>query len=170
MVTSLTTLLQRAGAVSFGDFILASGARSTYYIDVKSAITDPSVLRALGNAIGEIISCDVVAGVAVGGIPLAVATSFTTGVPYAIVRSEVKTHGKGGSIIGNVKGKRVVLVEDVTTSGGSALQAVSALRQEGGMIDTVITVVDREEGAELLLNAAGCQLRPLVRLHELLSV
>lgn len=170
MVDHIADMLRKAGAVTFGDFILASGAHSTYYIDVKNAITDPSILKVIGEVIAKRISCEVVAGVAVGGIPLAVATSFSLGIPYAIVRSDVKSHGKSSPIIGDVKGKKVVLVEDVTTSGGSALKAVKALRQEGASIDIVVTVVDRDEGAEQLLMTAGCHLQSLTSVHELVSV
>jgi len=170
MVNRIAEMLRQAGAVTFGDFVLASGARSTYYIDVKNAITDPFVLKAIGEVIGQSMTCDVVAGVAVGGIPLAVATSLSLGIPYAIVRSEVKSHGKSSPIIGNVRGKKVVLVEDVTTSGGSALKAVNALRQEGAYVDTVVAIVDREEGAVELLKNAGCHLLSLTSVHELVSV
>ncbi len=110
-----------------------------------------------------------VAGVAVGGVPIAVAVSLAAGKPYAIVRREEKGHGTGGKIIGEVAGLSILLVEDVTTSGGSVLSAVRMLRGAGALVDTVITVVDREEGAKGSLAAEGVNLIPLVTLKELLG-
>jgi orotate phosphoribosyltransferase len=167
MVNEIAALLKKSGAVTLGDFLLASGARSRYYIDVKTAITEPGLLRRIGEEIAKRIDCEVVAGMAIGGIPLAVAASFASNLPYVIVRNEEKEHGKGGWIIGAVKGKYAVLVEDVTTSGGSALRGVRALQREGAQVDTVITVVDREEGARERLEKEGLRFLALVTASEL---
>ncbi len=158
-----------AGAIEFGTFTLASGATSPYYVDIKTATTDPVLLATVAAAIAEIESFEVVAGVAVGGVPLAVAVSLASGRPYAIVRSTAKDHGKGSLVIGDVAGRRVLLVEDVTTSGGSALYGIEELRKAGAEVECVVTVVDREGGAEERLTAAGTRLVPLVRARELLA-
>ncbi len=131
MVNTLAELLIRNKAIEFGDFTLASGAKSPYYIDVKSAVTDPALLSAIATAIVQRYSFDVVAGVAVGGVPLAVATALVAKKPYAIIRAAEKSHGKKEVIIGTVKDRDVLLVEDVTTSGGSALYGIGALRAAG---------------------------------------
>ena len=104
------------------------GTKSPYYIDVKSAVTNPDLLSAIASEIAQTHKFDVVAGVAVGGVPLAVATALVTKKPYAIIRASEKGHGKKDLIIGNVREKDVLLVEDVTTSGGSALYGIDALR------------------------------------------
>ena len=169
MVKSLADLLAAHGAVKHGDFLLASGARSKVYVDVKSALTDPGVLTAIALEIGGRCSFDTVAGVAVGGIPIAVAVSLASGKPYAIVRDVEKGHGAGGRIIGEVAGRSTLLVEDVTTTGGSVLAAVRLLREALARVDTVATIVDREEGAAGALSAAGLNLVPLVTLKELLG-
>jgi len=109
-----------------------------------------------------------VAGVAVGGVPLAVATSLAAQKPFAIIRAEEKDHGKKSLIIGDVKGKNILLVEDVTTSGGSALYGITTLREAGARADRVVTVVDREQGAEATLKKLAIDLCPLVRVSELL--
>ncbi len=166
---TVQNLLCKYKAVECGHFILASGATSTCYVDVKSAMTNPELLQAIAIAIADKAACDMIAGVAVGGIPLAVATSLATGLPYAIIRSNMKDHGKGGTIIGDVKGKRVLLVEDVTTSGESALYGITELRNEGAIVDTVICVVDRGSFADETLNAAGVRLIPLTKLDELVK-
>ncbi|MDD1674175.1 MAG: orotate phosphoribosyltransferase, partial [Methanomicrobiales archaeon] len=152
MVTErLQDLLESSGAVKYGDFLLASGERSRYYVDVKTAATDPALLWVIGAEIARIGDFQVVAGVAVGGIPIAVATSLAGGIPYAIVREKEKAHGREGLIIGEVAGKDVLLVEDVTTSGGSALFGIRALRAAEAKVTRVVTVVDREQGAEKVL-------------------
>jgi orotate phosphoribosyltransferase len=169
MVNRIARLLLESGAIEYGDFLLASGARSSYYIDIKAATTNPVILAEIGKAIAEGREFEVVAGVAVGGVPIAVAVSLASGRPYAIVRKEAKDHGKSGSIIGEVNGKDVLLVEDVTTSGGSAIYGIEALRAAGAHVDRVVTVVDREAGAREALAEKGVSLQALVRVSDLLD-
>jgi len=167
MVNCLAQELVARRAVEFGSFTLASGAKSDYYIDVKSAVTRPELLSVIGKTVAQDFSFDVIAGVAVGGVPLAVAISLESRKPYAIVRSAEKDHGKKSPVIGDVKGRSVLLIEDVTTSGGSALYGVETLRASGALIDRVVTVVDREEGALEMLQRRNIRLIPLVRVTEL---
>ncbi|KDE56158.1 orotate phosphoribosyltransferase [Methanoculleus sp. MH98A] len=169
MVNPIATLLLECGAIEFGEFVLASGAQSSYYIDIKAATTNPAILREIGKAIAEREDFEMVAGVAVGAVPIAVAVSLASGRPYAIIRKEEKGHGKSGTIIGDVTGKNVLLVEDVTTSGGSALYGLEALRAAGAHVDRVMTVVDREAGAREALAEKGASLLALVRVSELLD-
>jgi len=169
MVNPIATLLLESGAIEFGDFVLASGARSSYYIDIKAATTNPTILAAIGKTIAEGWDFDMVAGVAVGAVPIAVAVSLASGRPYAIVRKEEKDHGEAGTIVGDVNGRNVLLVEDVTTSGGSALYGLAALRAAGAEVDRVVTVVDREAGAHEALAEKGASLFALVRVSELLN-
>jgi len=169
MVNPITTLLIQYKAIETGDFTLASGAKSTYYIDVKTAVTNPDLLNAIAKLVAQSHEFDVVAGVAVGGIPLAVAISLNAKKPYAIIRAAEKSHGKKEMIIGNVRNKRVLLIEDVTTSGGSALYGIETLRTAGAQADRVVTVVDREQGAEAMLSKQGIEFQPLVRVSELLK-
>ncbi len=170
MVTAtLRELLVRYKAIEFGDFTLASGAKSTYYIDVKTAVTHPDLLAAVASEVVKTYDFDVVAGVAVGGVPLAVAVSMVSKKSYAIIRSSEKGHGKKEIIIGDVRGKNVLLVEDVTTSGGSALYGIEALRAAGARADRVVTVVDREQGAGQMLGNHRVEIHPLVRVSELLK-
>jgi orotate phosphoribosyltransferase len=169
MVTDIAGLLREAGAVEYGSFVLASGEKSSWYLDVKTAVTDPGLLGTIGREIAHITGFDVVAGVAVGGVPIAVATSLACGKPYAIIRSSAKSHGKSGIVIGRVEGRSVLLVEDVTTSGGSALYGVEILRSQGATIDTVVTVVDRQAGAARMLEAAGVRLVALATADQIVQ-
>ncbi|MCK4270203.1 MAG: orotate phosphoribosyltransferase, partial [Methanogenium sp.] len=86
MVNKVADLLIEYGAIEFGDFTLASGSKSSYYIDIKSASTNPFLLESIGRIIAERYDFDVVAGVAVGAVPIAVAVSLSAGKPYAIIR------------------------------------------------------------------------------------
>ncbi len=170
MVTqTLQELLIEYKAIEFGEFTLASGAKSSYYVDVKSAVTHPDLLRAVAATVASEFGFDVIAGVAVGGVPLAVAVSLAAGKPFAIIRSSEKGHGKKDPIIGDVRGKTVLLIEDVTTSGGSALYGIEILRAAGARADRVVTVVDREQGAAGMLAGHGIDLIPLVRVSGLLQ-
>ena len=168
-MNTIADLLLKYKAIEFGEFTLASGKKSPYYVDVKSAVTNPDLLAAIASAIAHAHPFDVVAGVAVGGIPLAVATSIITKKPYAIIRAAEKSHGKKDVIIGTVKDTDVLLVEDVTTSGGSALYGINALRAAGARADRVVTVVDREQGAGEMLRQQGVRLLPLVKISEILQ-
>ena len=116
MVNRILDLLVQYKAVEFGDFTLASGAQSKYYIDVKTAIMQPELLFEIAAEVAKKYDFECIAGVAVGGVPLAVAVSLAANKPCAIIRAAAKDHGKSQMIIGNVQGKRVLLIEDVTTS------------------------------------------------------
>ena len=167
MVTRIAEMLIEFKAIEFGDFTLASGAKSTYYVDVKTAVTNPELLSAIADTVSQEYDFDVIAGVAVGGVPLAVATALASAKPYAIIRAAEKNHGKKEVIIGSVRGKNVLLIEDVTTSGGSALYGIEALRAAGANADRIITVVDREQGARDMLSKYNIELIPLVKVSEL---
>jgi len=167
-MNALADLLIKYKAIEFGDFTLASGVKSGYYVDVKTAVTHPGFLAAIAHEIAARYEFDVVAGIAVGGVPLAVATALAANKPFAIIRAEEKDHGKKNPIIGDVKGKEILLVEDVTTSGGSALYGITMLRNAGGRADRVVTVVDREQGAASMLKAQAIDLCALVRVSEIL--
>ncbi|KUG20145.1 MAG: orotate phosphoribosyltransferase [Methanomicrobiaceae archaeon] len=169
MVKTIARLIKESGAIEFGDFVLASGVRSRYYIDIKTATTNPEILGAIGREIADRFAFEMVAGVAIGAVPVAVAVSLASNKPYAIIRKSEKEHGKAGTIIGDVAGRHVLLVEDVTTSGGSALFGLASLREAGARVDCVVTVVDREMGASERLEKEHARLHALVRVSELLD-
>ena len=169
MENPVLDLLIQSKAVEFGDFTLASGVKSKYYIDVKTAIMQPALLGEIAKEVAERYTFDAVAGVAVGGVPLAVAVSLASGKPCAVIRAAAKDHGKSQMVIGDVAGKHVLLIEDVTTSGGSSKYGIDELRKAGAIVDSVVVVVDRDSGAEALLAAEGVTLHPLVRASELLN-
>lgn len=169
----LIAALKACGAVRYGDFTLASGKKSKYYIDIKKASTDPKTLKliAIQAAIKvKKMDVNVVAGVELGGVPLATAVSMETDLPLLIVRKAIKEYGTKSRFVGDIKPEdNIVMLEDVTTSGGSVRNAVEIIREAGANVKYVICVVDREEGAKESLKEAGTELVPLVTASDLLN-
>lgn len=157
------------GAVQFGEFTLASGKKSDVYINLKLAITDPEFLGLCGQAMVLYSpEVDKVAGVALGAVPLAVVFSLEADIPYLMVRKEAKGHGTRSLIEGALeRGDRIVMVEDVTTTAGSAIRGIEAIREMGGLLDTLVVIVDRCEGATENLAVIGVRLIPILTLDEL---
>ena len=174
MNTKLKEALKACQALQYGEFTLASGKRSKYYIDIKRASTDPAILSYIAEAMeAEMrrsgMKVDVIAGVVLGSVPLAVALSLRTSIPYVMVRKEKKDHGTGKLIEGSLKeGARVLVVEDVVTSAGSSAEAVAILRNAGAKVDSVLAVIDRQEGGAAKLAEIGVELRPLLTAEEVL--
>jgi orotate phosphoribosyltransferase len=158
---------------------LASGRTSTFYFNMK-----PTMLHAEGaNLIANLIldgmaglDADLVGGLEMGAVPIAsavAAISYARGAPVGafFVRKQAKEHGTQSLVEGLPKGetmlgKALVIVEDVTTTGGSALKAAAALREEGAKILTVITVVDRQEGAAEAFASAAINFQPILTLQD----
>ena len=159
-------------AVNLGSFTLASGKKSDFYIDIKKAYTKPEVLMEITREMARLIKSektDKIAGVAVGAVPLVTALSLESGLPFLIVRKEMKGHGTGNKIEGELRaGENVIIVEDVTTTGESVLKAVEAIRDVNALCDRVVVVVDRNEGAVEHLASQGITLLPLTTSRELL--
>ena len=163
--------LIECGAIKFGKFKLTSGKESSYYVDIKQASTNPTVLNEIAkemNKVSSVDSFDLIAGMELGAVPLAVALALETKVPYVIIRKEKPSHGTGKQIVGNSEpGQNVLIVEDVATTGGSVVKAIDILRDEGLKVTKIIVVVDREEGAGELLKKYDVELLPLVKASEL---
>lgn len=159
-------------AIKTGEFTLASGRKSNYYVNLKLAYTNPEILKEISRELSKVLEgedYDLLAGVAMGGVPLAAATSIMTGKPYLIVRKEKKGYGTDVSIEGEYeKGERVIVLEDVTTTGGSVIKAVESLRGQGLECRKVITVVNRNEGACKNLKEHDIELIPIINIKEIL--
>lgn len=155
-----------------GDFKLASGVTSAYYFDMKPTVMDPDGARLTAELILEAVAdedLDCVGGMAVGAVPIVAAVAQASSgsarpLPGFLVRKEVKERGTEKQVEGNiVKGGKVLIVEDVTTTGGSAMQAVEAVRREAdGNVPVVVTVVDRLEGAGETFAGHGIRLISLL--------
>ncbi len=167
--STIIRMLLDAAAVRFGDFTLASGEKSDVYVDVKWAWCDPQRLDLLGRALAARVgAADRLAGMELGAVPLVVATALRTGRPYVILRKVAKEHGTRNAFEGPIpNGSRVLLIEDVATTGGSSIRSVEIIRTAGGIVDRCVVVVDREAGATARLAAIGVRLEALATLREL---
>ncbi len=167
---ALIAALRDAEAVQYGEFELAHGGTSTYYVDKYVFETDPVCLELIARAFAERVDDETLAGVALGAVPLVAATSLESGRPYVIVRKAAKDYGTGNRIEGTLPDDgEVVVIEDVATTGQSAADAVEALRTAGATVRRVLVVVDREEGASETLAAIDAQLEALVTATELVA-
>jgi orotate phosphoribosyltransferase len=153
-----------------GTFTLRSGAVSNEYFDKYLFEADPALLRTIAEALAPLVpdGADALAGLELGGVPLATMLSQVTGLPTVFVRKEAKPYGtcrlaEGGE----VDGRRLVVVEDVVTSGGQVVASCADLRERGALVDTALCVIDREAGGPEALTDIGVELRPLYLMHEL---
>ena len=163
----LDRALIECGAVRFGEFKLTSGRISDYYVDVKLASTRPAILGQIAAGMRDIIAsefgdADLLSGMELGAVPIAAAAALATDIDYLIVRKAPKGHGTGGQIEGSWKeGAGVVILEDVTTTGGSVLRSAEVLAAADLRVLGAVTVVDREEGATALMEENGIEFRAL---------
>lgn len=140
----------REAALLEGDFVLSSGKRSSFYVDKYLFSTEPELLRDVAAALVERLPEGVerLAGVELGAVPLVVAASLGTGLPYVIVRKAAKEYGAsaGESIEGDLKsGEKVALIEDVVTTGTQAVAAAGRLEEAGAEVAKIVAVLDRRE-------------------------
>ena len=167
------TLALREHALLEGDFLLRSGRRSRYYLDKYRFETRPDLLAALGDRIAGAVAefepeATRLAGPELGAVALAAAGSLASGLPFVIVRKAAKEYGTSNRLEGAYEnGELVCFVEDVVTSGGALLDAVSAVRDAGLIVHTAICVVDREEGGMEALARESVELRPIFRASEI---
>ena len=155
---ALIELIKNYGGVKKGEFTLSSGKKSDVYFDIKEVMTHPDFLKAYVNRMTkmyDLFDYDAFAGVELGGVPLAVALSISTGKPYLIIRKDEKRHGLGGRIIGDVRGQSVLVLEDVVTSGKSLLSVLKACEDAGLKVGGAVAVVDRSGGQIELTNEFG---------------
>jgi orotate phosphoribosyltransferase len=167
---ALIDALREADAVRFGEFELSHGGTSDYYVDKYRFETNPRCLKLIAEAFAERVGDAKLAGVALGAVPLVAATSLETGTPYVIARKQAKEYGTANRIEGTLEdGEEVVVLEDIATTGQSAVDAVEALREAGAVVNRVLVVVDRQEGATENLAGAGVELEALLTADELLA-
>lgn len=155
-----------------GEFTLRSGATSNEYFDKYLFESDPVLLREIAQALVRLLPEDVdaVAGLELGGVPLAAVLSQVSGLPALFVRKEAKTYGtcrlaEGGK----VAGRRLVVIEDIVSSGGQVVASCRALRDRGAEIVAVLCVVDRETGGAATITAEGLELRSVFTITQVRS-
>ena len=169
--------LIRENAVFFGDFTLTSGKKASYYIDLRKVSLDHRIAPLIGdvmvNLIADIPEIAAVGGLTMGADPIAAAVlhrGVLAGKSYDafVVRKEPKDHGRGKQVEGpDLAGKRVIVLEDTSTTGGSPLTAAKALEREGAVVVAVAVVVDRNTGAREIIEEAGYEYRAALGLKDL---
>ena len=153
-----------------GEFTLRSGAKSDRYFDKYLFESDPELLAEVSQELAKLVPADTetLAGLELGGVPLAVMLGQLTGLPVVFVRKKAKDYGtmrlaEGGDIAG----KKLLVVEDVVTSGGQVVISTNDLREPGAIVDSAVCVIDREAGGVDALAEAGVALAALFTMSEL---
>ena len=174
-VKEFATFLHQKGIIRFGDFTLASGKKSSYYVDLRLVPSFPHqfrrMIKHLQNTVSDEIGMDnfdAIASVPTGGLVIASALAFETVKPLVYVRSQAKSYGTGKLVEGLVtNGMRVLVVDDVATTGGSVINGIKELRKEGAVISDAYVIVNRLEGAQDSLGQENVRLRHLL---DILSI
>lgn len=166
-----------ADAVFHGDFVLSSGKRSSYYVDLRKVTMDARVAPLIGQVMCDLIDdlpeVDAVGGLTLGADPVAAAVlhqGAARGRRYDafVVRKEPKDHGRGRQVEGpDLDGRRVVVLEDTSTTGASPLKAARAVEAVGATVVAIATIVDRDTGAREAIEAAGYEYRSAISLDDL---
>ena len=172
----LIELFQTSGALKFGEFVLASGRTSNYFMDAKLVTLEAEGLRQVSLGLFELLAdleFDAVGGISMGADPivagmLTVAAENNRPLDGWLVRKEAKGRGTNKYVEGPVKeGAKVIVVEDVVTTGGSALLSVERIREAGGQVVCVVGIVDRLEGGAAAFAAADVPFRSLLTVTDL---
>lgn len=173
-MNSIATVIEESGTIRRGDFVLSDGTLIDYYVDKYVFETDPEVLdEVVSTLVTELTEeeFDLLAGPALGAVPLVTAVSLETRVPAVFVRAGVEHRGTQARIEGDIhKGQRVVLVDDVSMTGETVLETARILENAGGTVDRIIVVVDRDEGAADRVTEAGYDFHYLTRVGEDLQI
>ncbi|MFB0534298.1 MAG: orotidine-5'-phosphate decarboxylase [Anaerolineae bacterium] len=170
----LALTLADIGCVRFGDFILRSGQRSPVYIDLRLLVSHPNVLRDVARAYAQLLRplvFDRLAAIPYAALPIGTAVSLELGCPLIYPRKEVKDHGTGRAVEGEFqKGERVVVLDDLITTGASKLEAIAPLEELGLQVKDVVVLIDREQGGREDLEERGYRLYAVFGLGEMLDV
>ena len=161
-------LLIKYNAIKFGDYILSSGKKSPYYIDLRQTISSPITMDWIGNSLTRIIvneigrdRIDKILGVPTAGVPFATVVSQKLGIPLIYYRQARKEHGVRKKIEGILdRNDRVLIVDDLITTGESVIEAAEVVRDQGGVVNELVVLLDREQGGQQRLRS--CRIEPHV--------
>jgi orotate phosphoribosyltransferase len=171
----MANILFKIDAVKFGVFKLSTGKASPYYIDLRVIPSFPDAFREICNFYADYITrqigienFDRIAGIPIAGIPFASQIAYNLKKPFLFVRKGVRTHGRERRVEGVlVSGNRVLLIDDLVTTGLTLKKAAEAVKAEGGVVADAVVFLDREEGGKQLLEANGVKLHALLRISEI---
>ncbi len=170
----IAKILHKIDALQFGVYKLTSGKVSPYYIDLRVVPSFPDAFRQICDFYGESITSQVglknfdrIAGVPLAGIPFASQIAYNLKKPFLYVRKGVRLHGRQRRVEGIlVSGDRVLLVDDLVTTGLTLKRAAEAVRAEGGVVNEAVAFLDREEGGKEILARSGIKLHSLLKMSE----
>jgi orotate phosphoribosyltransferase len=165
-------LIRRIAEVALlrGEFTLRSGRKSSYYLDKYRFETQPDVLAELGRLLAQRVGPQVnrIAGAELGAVALAAASAMAANKPFVIIRNRKKDYGTAKQVEGELnRGETVLIVEDVLTTGGQVLESCQILREAGAVIDKIVGVIDRQEGARENIERAGYRFEALFTVADL---
>ena len=174
----MAKVLVNIDAIKFGLFKLSSGKVSPYYVDLRVVPSFPDAFRQICDSYGNFISSQIglgnfdrIAGVPIAGIPFASQIAYNLKKPFLYVRKGVRLHGRQRRVEGIlVSGDRVLLIDDLVTTGLTLKRAAEAVRAEGGVVSKAVAFLDREEGGKKNLTKNGIELRALLRISEIANI
>lgn len=173
-MSTIAERIEKSGAIKYGKFKLSNGSLTDYYIDKYVFETQPDVLAPIVDEIAsriDVEGTDVIVGPALGAVPLVTGVSLESGIEAAFIRQGEKHHGTQARVEGTIeKGDSVVIVEDVTTTGGTILESAHLVEEIGGVVEQLIVIVDRDEGAVENISEEGFDLEFLVQVGDELTV
>jgi len=177
-VKEFAVFLHQNNAIKFGDFTLSSGKKSSYYVDLRVVPSFPHQFRKMVKSLQALISdqigydnFDCLASVPTGGLVIASALAIETVKPLVYVRLQPKDHGTSKAIEGKIeKGAKILLVDDVATTGGSVSNAITLLNEAGAKITDAYVVINRMEGADKILQSQGVKLHSLTDILEITEI
>jgi len=166
------TLIARIKQTAYltGEFTLRSGRKSNYYLDKYLFETQPDILSRLGEMLARYVTdtTTLIAGAELGGVALAAAASLASGKPFVIIRNAKKGYGTGKMFEGKLlQGDRVLLVEDIATTGGQVIEAAKTINSAGAKVERIVAVIDRLEGARENIERAGIAFESLLTVKDL---
>jgi orotate phosphoribosyltransferase len=170
-------LLIKNDAIKFGDYILASGKKSPYYVDLRQTISSPITMDWIANSLGRIIlneigrdKIDRVLGVPTAGIPFATVVSQKLGIPLIYYRQARKEHGVRKKIEGILqRNDRVLIVDDLITTGESVIEAAEVVRDQGGVVNELVVLLDREQGGQERLRSTRIEPHVLFKISSAMA-
>ncbi len=177
-VKEFATFLHQKGIIKFGNFTLASGKKSSYYVDLRLVPSYPhqfrTMIKYLQNNIAESVgldSFDSLVSVPTGGLVIASALAIETVKPLIYVRSNPKEYGTSKSVEGQIQeGMKVVMIDDVATTGGSVVNAIKSLKEVNITIEDAYVIVNRMEGADEALKELGVKLHSITNIIQITQV
>lgn len=177
-VKEFATFLHEKGAIKFGDFTLSSGKKSSYYVDLRMVASFPhqfrKMIKHLQNQIIEKVGLenfDYIVSIPTGGLVIASSLAFEIVKPLIYVRNKPKEYGTSKSIEGFIeRGKKVLMIDDVATTGGSIINAIESLKEAGIITSDSFVIINRMEGATESLEAKGVKMHQLTDIFEITKI